>query len=99
MNVNNEYFITAGVDLKLFDSNLKLIHEYNRSNKENSIKLIIKIQNERIVVASNNDIEIYGIVSNSFQDNSVDLYRIRELKRFLNAHKDSILTLENISGR
>ena len=115
--VNSEYFITAGIDLKLYGSNLKPIFEFNRTNRENSIKLMIKIRNERIVVASNFDIEIYGLAGNSIQQRSPSTtptanktfealssqisengIRIRELKRYLNAHKDTILTLEIISG-
>ena len=112
LNVNNELFLTAGVDLKLYESNLKSVYELNRTNKENSIRLMIKIRNDRIVAASNFDIEIYTIVGNSIQKsltNGKSLesvssqinesgLRIRELKRYLNAHKDTILTLENISG-
>jgi hypothetical protein len=117
MPVNSEYFITAGVDLKLYSSNLKTIFELNRTNRENSIKLMIKIRNERIVIASNFDIEIYGLAGNSIQQRSPSTIpnaiknletlssqisengiRIRELKRYLNSHQDTILTLVNISG-
>ena len=116
LNVNNDYFITAGVDLALYSSSLKPIFELSRTNKENSIKLMIKIRNERIVVASNFDIEIYGLVGNSnqqkspvspngtktFETESSQIsehgVRLKELKRYLNAHKDTILTLENITG-
>lgn len=80
---------------------------------------MITIKNDRIVAASNFDIEIYGIITSTnttptsnrsqrlIENSSVQQsnetneskFKIRELKRFLNAHKDSITVLENISGK
>jgi len=82
--------LAAGADLKVFNSNLDLLDEFKRYNKENLVKHVILINNERIVVATNLDVEIYSY------ENATEC-KLKELKRFQSTHKDSILVLEKIS--
>lgn len=101
----------GGFDLKLYDTDLKLIDEYSRNTKENSIKYMIQIKSDKLVLATNSDIEIYGIIPSASintlakENQSINKNEeqnnltIKELKKYLNAHKDSILTLAKLSGK
>lgn len=72
---------------------------------------MILIKNDKIVLATNTDIEIYALVALN-NANSIETFtnledmsvseapiniKIKELKKYSSAHKDSILCLENIS--
>ena len=100
----------GGFDLKLYDTSLKLIDEFSRNTKENSIKFMIQIKSDMIVLATNSDIEIYGLIpfisnkTNSKENDNdnkeeVSCLTIKELKKYLNVHRDSILTLIKLSGK
>lgn len=72
---------------------------------------MIIIKNDRIVLATNSDIEMYEIVSGQTQSQqhlyesnsnnknpSSNIYsKIKELKKYTNIHNDSILYLANLS--
>ena len=74
---------------------------------------MIQIKNDKFVLATNSDIEIYGLVpivtSNDATATTADAdnlnfidetnqLKIKELKKYLNTHRDSILCLEKITG-
>lgn len=86
--LKNNYVLTAGRDLKLYNSKLHLMHEFIRDNTDNSIRLGILLDKDRIVFASNFDIEIFSCEQNS---------KLVELKKFIKTHNDTILSLEIIS--
>jgi hypothetical protein len=100
----------GGFDLKLYDTDLKLIEQYSRNTKENTIKYMIQIKSDKLVLATNSDLEVYGIISltsiNTLAKENLSINKnveknnstIKELKKYLNAHKDSILTLTKLSG-
>lgn len=108
LNFNSKnLLLVAGLDLKLYDHNLDLIDEYFRKTNENSIKNIVGIENDRFVVASNYDLESYLIlISKSSLSNENRLLdeeyeekiKLKEVQKYKNAHKDSILCLTKISG-
>ena len=101
LNVNDNFLLAAGVNLKLFDTNLNLLDECVRKNKENSIKFLITIKNDRIVIATNFDIEIFAIINANNDENVLEdenSYKLVELKQYYNTHKENILALEIISG-
>lgn len=84
--------IVAGIDIKLYDTDLFQVDEFKRKKRDNSVKHMIKIKDDKFVAASNYDLEIYGLV-----DLSSD-FRLKELKCHANAHSDTILYLNKISG-
>jgi len=108
---SNELILVAGLDLKIYDYNLDLVDEYFRKTNENSIKHIIELDNDRFVVASNSDIELYCIVveklsvSSYEEQKSAPMYdqkfekkvKLKADNREKNAHKDSILSLSKVS--
>jgi hypothetical protein len=112
--LNQNCFIVAGLDLKLYDTSLNEIDEYSRKTKENSIKFMILIKNDKLVLATNSDIEVYGLIDSNIhsnesddmnayensnsENNDIQDLRIKELKKYINVHKDSILCLDNLSG-
>lgn len=105
------YFILAGLDLKLFDLDLNLIDEHSRKTKDNSIKFTTMIKNDKFAVATNSDIEIYALVcfgtgnanyssvenDDGLVNKSRSYIRIKELKKFVNSHEDSILCLSKLT--
>ena len=100
-NLNDEIILAGGTDLKLLDSELRLLDEYKRPNKDNLVKFVLVLNNYRIVVATNLDVEIYTYLNQSEEeatDQTMNTFKLKELKRFNNTHRDSILVLENISG-
>ena len=111
LNYENRYCICAGIDIRLYEvtivNMMTLVDELVRDNRECSVKQMIQIKNDKIAVATNSDIEIYGLVrSSSNQNPSMDMLgatnentiRLRELKRLVNAHKETILCLDVVSG-
>ena len=98
----------GGYDLQLYDSNLTLVADCSRDTKENSIKFMIQIKSDKLVLATNSDIEFYGLIpfsTNKVKENQLNInndeissLKIKELKKYINAHKDSILTLTKLSG-
>lgn len=104
-----QYFILGGLDLKLFDLNLNLIDEHLRKTKDNTIKFMTLIKNDKLAVATNSDIEIYALVcltsssvpivvnQNEAKNEKKSFIRIKELKKYVNTHEDSVLCLEKIS--
>lgn len=100
------YFLLGGLDLKLIDLDLNLVDELARKTKENSARLATMIKSDKFVVATNSDIEIYALVclgsrSNDETSNkrttSYTSVRIKELKKYMNAHEDSILCLAKVT--
>ena len=103
------YFILGGLDLKLFDLDLNLVDEHSRKTKDNSIKFTTMIKTDKFAVATNSDIEIYALVclgagnANSNEDHNElnkshrSYIRIKELKKFVNSHEDSILCLSKLT--
>ena len=57
-----KYFILGGIDLKLFDLKLNLVDEQVRKTKDNSIKFMTLIKNDKLALATNSDVEIYALV-------------------------------------
>lgn len=130
---HSNYFILAGLDLKLFDLDLNLVDEYARKTKENSVKHAVVIKSDKFVVATNSDIEIYALVclggggsssaastpatpdidhaDDDHNDHdrrrkakktttapaTTTYIRIKELKKFVNSHEDSILCVEKLT--
>lgn len=97
------YFFVAGLDIKLFASDLTLVDEYVRKTKDNSIRFMILIKNDKLVLATNGDIEIYALVflnNNSISADSTTpakcAIKIKEIKKYPNTHEDSILCLNSI---
>ena len=98
----------GGYDLQLYDSNLTLVADWSRDTKENSIKFMIQIKTDKLVLATNSDIEFYALIpfaANKAKENQLNInndeissLKIKELKKYINAHKDSILTLTKLSG-
>ena len=111
LNYENRYCICAGVDIRLYEvtivNMMTLVDEFNRDNRDCSVKQMIQIKNDKIAVATNSDIEIYGLVRSSNQQPSMDMLgannentiRLRELKRLVNAHKETILSLDVVSSK
>jgi hypothetical protein len=93
---NLDHFVLAGVDIELYDMNLKLIDKFTRKNKENSIRFIILIKHDKLVIATNNDLEVYALLQTNQES---DELKIKELKKCSNAHENSILNLSKISGK
>jgi hypothetical protein len=92
---NLDHFVLAGVDIEIYDMNLKLIDKFTRKSKENSIRFMIMIKHEKLVIATNTDLEIYVLLQTNQES---DELKIKELKKCLNAHENSILNLRKISG-
>ena len=90
--------LLAGIDLKLYDSNLNLVDEIKRKKRENSIKHIISVKEDRLILATNSDLEIYGLVYSIENETKSSSFKLKELKLHLNAHADTILYLNKISG-
>ncbi len=97
----------GGYDLQLYDSNLTLVADWSRDTKENTIKFMIQIKSDKLVLATNSDIEFYGLIpfANKSKENQLNTnndeissLKIKELKKYINAHKDSILSLTKLSG-
>jgi hypothetical protein len=88
---------------------LTLVDEFRRKSRENSVKFMITIKNDRIVLATNSDIEMYAIVSTQNQqqqqqqdetktnNNNNFSSKIKELKKYINIHDDSIIYLANLN--
>ena len=110
-NTNQSNLVVAGIDIKLYNEDLTLLDEFTRKSRDNSVKFMIIIKNDRIVLATNSDIEMYEIVSGQTQSQqhlyesnsnnknpSSNIYsKIKELKKYTNIHNDSILYLANLS--
>lgn len=106
---NDIYFILGGLDLKLFDLDLNLVDEHSRKTNDNTCKFASMIKTDKFAVATNSDIEIYALVCLSGGDTApnqrtkkhntnINSYvRIKELKKFVNAHDDSILCLSKLT--
>jgi WD40 repeat protein len=89
---NQNLFIVAGLGLKLYNTNLSLVDEFDRNTKDNSIKLMCSIKKDRFVLATNSDVEVYTL---AIRNNS---YIMKLFQKTKNAHKDSILCLDSVSG-
>ncbi|CAF1016158.1 unnamed protein product [Brachionus calyciflorus] len=100
-NMSN-LFIVGGLNLKIYDSNLSLLDEFSRETKENSIRHILLTKKEKIVVATNTDLEFYVLITvnkklESKSTSEFSHFRVKELKKHLNCHYDSILCLDNLN--
>ena len=101
--------MNAGLDIRLYDANLHLVHEYFRRTKDNSIKFMIQIKHGRLVLATNHDLEAYTLFEPARIEATVDTahrsplvvtneaYSIRALKKYANVHDDSISCLMNVN--
>ncbi len=94
-----DLLLSAGIDLRLYDSNLNVIDEIKRKKRENTIKHIIAVKEDRLIVATNSDLEIFGLVYSFDNETKSSSFKLKELKLHLNAHTDTILYLNKISGR
>lgn len=97
---NNDFIICSGVDIWLYDGDLNLADELRRKKRDNSVKHLISIKNEKFAVATNYDLEIYSLVFSLENENESKQtnYKLKELKCINNAHTDTILYLSKISG-
>jgi WD40 repeat protein len=78
----------GSIDIRLYNSDLTVLSHFVRNTKENTIKFIIPFKNNQLIIATNNDIEIYKI--NDKQ--SLELVRC-----FVDIHRDTILCIDKIS--
>jgi hypothetical protein len=62
--------ITAGLNLRLYNFDSEILDEFSRKNREDSVKFMIYMKNDKIVLATNLDIEFYALVNSSIVKDS-----------------------------
>ena len=108
---NKELILVAGLDIQIYDSHLNLIEDFSRKTKENSIKYLIRAKNNKFIISTNNDLELYELYENkndekkSFDELLDGVSQLCESQvlikahqRHVNAHIDTILFIDNLTG-
>jgi hypothetical protein len=99
VNINeNDFLLVSGIDIQLVDLELNVIDEFKRKKRDNTIKHMIALKDNKFILATNNDLEIFVLIhSNDNDEKTSSSYKIKELKSYSNAHLDSILYINKIS--